>query len=93
MSTGKLQPYRVTVALPRTPGDGALVPPDAQVLAEAAVAAIAANDLMTAWTSDRALLPMVIKSPCQAGALSAGRAVAQAMGGGQGATIVTLAFP
>jgi hypothetical protein len=54
--------------------------------------AVAANDLMTAWTSDRALLSMVIKSPCQTGALSAGRAVAQAMGGRQGATVEAVAL-
>ena len=42
MATGTLQRYRVTVALPRPADDGALVPPDAQVLAEAAAAAVTA---------------------------------------------------
>ena len=39
MDTVALQRYRVTVALPRPAGDGGLVPPGAQVLAEAAAAA------------------------------------------------------
>jgi hypothetical protein len=48
MSTGALQHYRVTVALPRPSGNDVLLPPDAQVLAEAAAAAVAAEDLMAA---------------------------------------------
>jgi hypothetical protein len=43
--------YQVTITLPRPPGDDAPVPPDAQVLAEAAAAASGAGGLMTAWTS------------------------------------------
>ena len=38
MSTTTPRPYRVTAVLPRPAGDGGLVPPDAQVLAEAAAA-------------------------------------------------------
>jgi hypothetical protein len=55
-----LQRYRVTGALPRPAGDSGLVPPGAQVLAEAAAAAVAAEDLMTAWTAGKTLLSMRI---------------------------------
>ena len=72
MSTVTLQRYRVTVALPRPAGDGVLVPPGAQVLAEAAAAAVAAEDLMTAWTVGTTLLSMTAGSQCQPDALSAG---------------------
>jgi hypothetical protein len=85
MSTGTLQPYRVTVALP--PGNDALLPPDAQVLAEAAAAAVGADGLMAAWTSAKALLSMEFVSACRADALSAGWAVARALGGGLGTSV------
>src|ERR1700733_253107 len=78
MSTDFQRPYRVTVTLARMAGEDALLPPGAHARAEAVAAAVAANDLMTAWTSDRALLSMMIESPSQAGALAAGRAVARA---------------
>jgi membrane-bound inhibitor of C-type lysozyme len=87
MSTVTLQRYRVTVALPRRAGDGALVPPAAQVLAEEAAAAVAAEDLMTAWTAATTLLSMTVGSQCQPDALSAGWAAAQALGGTDGATV------
>ena len=77
MDTIALQRYRVTVALPRPAGDGGLVPPGAQVLAEAAAAAVAAEDLMTAWTAGKTLLSMTVGSQCRSGALSAGWAVAR----------------
>jgi hypothetical protein len=85
MSTVTLQRYRVTVALPRPAGDSALVPPAAQVLAEAA--AVAAEDLMTAWTAGTTLLSMTVGSQCQPDALSAGWAVARALGGTDGTTV------
>jgi hypothetical protein len=87
MSTVTLQRYRVTVALPRPAGDGALVPRGAQVLAEAAAAAVAAEDLMTAWTAGTTLLSMTVRSQCRADALSAGWAIARALGGTDGATV------
>jgi hypothetical protein len=89
MSTVTLQRYRVTVALSRPAGDGALVPPAAPVLAEAAAAAaaVAAEDLMTAWTAGTTLLSMTVGSQCQPDALSAGWAVARALGGTDGATV------
>jgi len=87
MSTVTLQRYRVTVMLPRPPGDGALVPPAAQVLAEAAAAAVAAEDLMTAWTAGTTHLSMTAGSQCQPDALSAGWAVARALGGTDGSTV------
>jgi hypothetical protein len=62
-------------------------PPAAQVLAEAAAAAVAADDLMTAWAAGRTLLSMTVGSQCQADALSAGWAVARALGGTDGATV------
>lgn len=93
MSTDLQRCYRVTVTLRRMAGEDALLLPGAHVRAEAVAAAVAANELMTAWTSDRALLSMVIKPPCQAGGLSAGRAVARAISGGRRSTVevVTLA--
>jgi len=87
MSTHFQQCYRVTVTLTRMAREDALLPPDAQAGDKLAATAVTADDLMTAWTSDRAVLSMVIKSPCQAGALSAGKAVARAMGSWQGATV------
>ena len=87
MSTVTRQRYRVTVALPRPAGDGALVPPGAQVLAEAAAAAVAAEDLMTAWTAGTTLLSMTVGSQCQPDALWAGWAVARALGGTDGAAV------
>ncbi|MFZ2043024.1 MAG: hypothetical protein WBF20_10145 [Trebonia sp.] len=87
MSTVTLQRYRVAVALPRPAGEGALVPPAAQVLAEAAAAAGTAEDLMTAWTARTTLLSMTAGSQCQPDALSAGWAVARALGGTDGATV------
>jgi hypothetical protein len=63
------------------------VPPDAQVLAEAAAAAVAAEDLMPAWTSAKAVLSMVTVSASRADALSVGWAVARALGGGHCASV------
>ena len=87
MDTVALQRYRVTVALPRPAGDSGLVPPGAQVPAEAAAAAAGAEDLMTAWTAAKTLLSMTVGSQCRSGALSAGWAVARALGGTDGATV------
>ena len=77
----------MTVALPRPLGDGGLVPPAARVLAEAAAPAVAAEDLMTAWTAGTTLLSMTVGSQRQPDALSAGWAVARALGGTDGATV------
>ena len=49
------------------------------MLAEAAAAAVAAADLMTAWTSAKVLLSMTVEVRCEADALSAGWAVARAL--------------
>jgi hypothetical protein len=87
MSTVTLRCYRVTVPPPRPAGDGALVPPAAQVPAEAATAAVAAEDLMTAWTAGTTLLSVTVWSQCRPDALSAGWAVARALGGTDGATV------
>ena len=87
MSTVTLQRYRVTVALPRPAGDGALVPRGAQVLAEAAAAAVAAEDLITAWTAGKALLSMTVWSQCRPDALNAGCAVARMLGGMDSAAV------
>jgi hypothetical protein len=87
MDTVALQRYRVTVALLRPAGDGGLVPPDSQVVAEAAAAAVAAEDLMTAWTAGKTLLSMTVGSQSRSSALSAGWAVARALGGADDATV------
>ena len=87
MSTVTLQRYRVTVMLPRPPGDGALVPPAAQVLAEAAAAAVAAEDLMTAWAAGTTLLSMTSgRSAGRARSRPGGR-LRGALGGTGGATV------
>jgi hypothetical protein len=62
-------------------------PPAAQVLAEAAAAAVAAQDLMTAWTAGTTLLSMTVGSQCQPHALSARWAVAGALSGTDGSTV------
>lgn len=87
MTTATLRPYRVTVTLPRPAGNDVLLPPDGQGLAEAAAAAVTAADLMTAWTALRVLLSMIVEVPNEADALSAGRAVARALGDGDCASV------
>jgi hypothetical protein len=63
------------------------VPPAAQVLAEAAAAAVAAEDLMTAWTAGKTLLSMTVGLQCRPVALAAGWAVARVLGGTDGAMV------
>ena len=72
MATATLRPYRLTVALPHPAGNDVLLPPGAQVTAEAAAAAVAAADLMTAWTSVKVLLSMTVEVRRDADALSTG---------------------
>ena len=87
MSILVLQHYRVTITPPRPAGGDALVPSGAQVLAEAAAAAVATEDLMTAWTAGKTLLSMTVWSHCRPDALKAGWAVARMLGGTDGATV------
>lgn len=87
MRTDLPQRHQVTVTLSRPAGDDQLVPPGAQAIAEQAAAAIAAEDLLTAWTSRQAVLSMVIGSARHADALSVGWAVARAMGSTDGASV------
>ena len=82
-----LRRFTVTVTLPRPDGEDVLMPPGAQAAAERAAAAVAADGLLTAWTSARAVLSMVIVAPCQADALTAGAAVARALVGERGAAV------
>ena len=79
--------HTVTVTLPRPAGDDVLVPPGAQAIAERAAAVVTAHGLMTAWTSQQAVLSMVVEVPRQADALSAGWAVARALGVARDATV------
>ena len=79
--------FTVTVTLPRPDGEDVLMPPAAQAAAERAAAAVAADGLLTAWTSARAVLSMVIEAPCQADALTAGAAIVRALGGEHGAAV------
>ena len=83
MSTGTLQCYRVTVALLPPLGNETLLPPDDQAFADEASAVVAAEDLLTASTSEKAVLSMVIGSAGRAVALSAGWVVARASPGGR----------
>ena len=48
---------------------------------------------MTAWTSARVVLSMTVEAPCEADALSAGRAVARALGGEDAAAAVVAEMP
>jgi hypothetical protein len=80
MATATLHRYRLTVALPRPPGNDVLLPPDDQVLAEAAAAAVATAGLVTTWTSARVLLSMTVAVSCEVDALTAGWAVARGLG-------------
>ena len=82
-----LRRFTVTVTLPRADGENMLMPPGAQAAAERAAAAVAADGLLTAWTSARAVLSMVIEARCQADALTAGAAVVRALGGERGAAV------
>ncbi len=63
------------------------------MLAEAAAAAAGAADLMTAWTSARVVLSMTVEAPCEAVALSAGRAVARALVGEDAAAVAAAEMP
>ena len=75
-----------SVTLPRPAGDGALVPPAARVLAEAAAAAVAAQDLNTACTAGTTLLSMTAgRSASRARSGPGGRL--RALGGTGGATV------
>lgn len=79
--------YEVTVTLPRPEDEDVLRPPNGQATAELAAAMVAANGLLTAWTSRKAVLSMVVTSRCQADALSAGVEVARALGAERGACV------
>ncbi len=79
--------YMVTVTLSPPEGDGRALPQEAHAVAELTAAAVAAQGLVTAWTSARAVLSMVVESSCQADALAAGVAVVRALGGEQGASV------
>lgn len=61
--------------------DDALLPPDAQAAAELAAAAVAAEELLTAWTCAQSVLSMIVRLPSTADALAAVVAVARMLRG------------
>jgi hypothetical protein len=79
--------HQVTVTLPRPAGSDVLVPPGAQAIAERAASAAGAGGLLTVWTARQAVLSMVIDAARETDALSAGWAVARALGGGHGTSV------
>ena len=56
---------------------------------ELATAAIAAEELLTAWTYMQSIVSMIVQSPSMADALAAGVAVARALKGDNGMASVT----
>jgi hypothetical protein len=79
-----LRRYEVTVTIQRPDANEALPPPGGQVAAELAAAVIAAEGLLTAWTSTHSVVSMVVELPSTADALAAGVAVARLLQGGDG---------
>lgn len=79
--------YQVTVTLPRPDGDDGPLLAVVQAIAELTAAAVAAQGLLTAWTSAQAVLSMVVEALCQADALAAGVEVVRALGGELGASV------
>lgn len=77
--------YEVKVTLVRAADSCA--PPDDQVLAELAAAALCVDDLLTAWAADQAVLSMIVDAADDASALEAGTAVVRALGGTRGASV------
>ena len=86
---GSMRRYHVTVTLPRPDGGEALVPPEGQVVLELTAAATVAEGLLTAWTSAKSVVSMVVELPCVADALQAGVAVARALLEGDGMASVS----
>ena len=78
--------YKVTVTLTRT-GDEILPPALSCGLAELAAAAVVADGLRLAGVDSATTLWLVVDLPCRADALSAGVAVARAMGGEGAASV------
>lgn len=82
-------PRRFTVTVTLSRGrDDSLLPSGAHALAELAAAAVAAEGLVTAWTSSQSVLYMVLEASCAADALDAGAVVARTIGGADGAVSV-----
>lgn len=81
--------YHVTVTLPRLDGNEALVPAEGQAVIELTAAAILAEGLLTAWTSTKSVVSMVVELPSVADALEAGVTVARVLQASDGTASVT----
>jgi hypothetical protein len=81
--------YEVTVTPPRPTGVEALLPPGGQVAVELAIAAIAAEGLLTAWTCKQSVVSTTVDLPSLADTLAAGAQVARVLGSGDGLASVT----
>ena len=77
--------YEVKVTLKREADECA--PDEGQAVAELAVAALCADDLLTAWSSEQSVFTMVLMAGSDAEALAAGVAMVKAIGGTRGATV------
>ena len=81
--------YEVTVTVPRADDPDPALPPGGHAALNLAVAALSADGLLAAWTSSQTVVSMIVEADGRAGALAAGMAVAQALGGANGTATVT----
>lgn len=79
----------MTVTLPRPSKAEALLPPGGQAAVDMAAAAVAAEGLLTAWTSRLSVVSMIVDLPSMADALAADAQVARVLGSGDGLASVT----
>lgn len=83
--------YQVTVTLKRE-ADGC-APDEGQAIAELAVAAVCAEGLLTAWSSEQSVFSMLLDAEDDAAALAAGVAMVRAIGGSRGASVSAERMP
>lgn len=77
--------YQVTVTLSREAAG--CDPGQDHAAAELAVTALCAEGLLTAWSSGRSVISMLLDAEDDASALAAGTAVVRALGGSRGASV------
>ena len=80
--------YEVTVTVPRADDPDPALPPGGHAALNLVVAALSADGLLAAWTSSQTVVSMIVEAECRAGAMAAGTAVAQALGGANGTATV-----
>ena len=77
--------YQVTVTLSREAAG--CDPGQDHAVAELAVTALCAENLLTAWSSGQSVISMLLDAEDDASALAAGTAVVRALGGSRGASV------